>query len=84
MGNFDFCRNFEQHIFSFFKFDHEDDRIFKFCKRIRIPQFIFDFLIGDRTTLKKIRIFWNFSRVFSKFRGEDGTILLSSLRIRIL
>ena len=68
----------------FSKFDHEDDGIFQFCKRIRIPHFFLDFWVGEWTTLKENSNFRNFSRAFSKFRGEDGTFLLSSLRIQIL
>ena len=68
----------------FSKFHHEDDGIFKFCKRIRIPHFFLDFWVGEWTTLEQKSNFRNFSRVFSKFPGEDDNFLLSSLRIRIL
>ena len=36
----------------FSKFEYEDDGIFQFYKRIRIPEFMPDFLVGDRTTLE--------------------------------
>ena len=43
-----------------------------------------DFWVGEWTTLEKNSNFRNFSRVFSKFRVEDGTFLLLCLRIRVL
>src|SRR5579864_7314707 len=35
----------------FSKFEYEDDGIFQFCKRIRIPHIISDFVVGEWTTL---------------------------------
>ena len=58
----------------FSKFEYEDDGIFQFCKRIRIPEFMLDFLVGDRTTLGKNSNFWNFFIAFSKFEYEDDGI----------
>ena len=81
LGNKSIFRNFSR---AFSKFHHEDDGIFQFFKRIRIPHFFLDFWVGEWTTLEKISIFRNYSRVFSKFRGEDGTFLLLRLWIRIL
>ena len=68
----------------FSKFEYEDVGIFQFFKRIRIPHFFLDFWVGEWTTLEQKSNFRNFSRAFSNFRGEDGTILLCCLRIRIL
>ena len=68
----------------FSKFEYEDDAIFQFCKRIQIPRFMLDFLVGDRTTLKFFQNFENFFRVYSKFWSEDVTFMLFSLQIRIL
>ena len=72
-------------IFSavFAELHHEDDGIFQFCKRIRIPEFMPDFLVGDRTTLEKNSNFRNFFGQFSKFEYEDDGIFSFCKRIRI-
>ena len=36
----------------FSKFEYEDDGIFQFCKRIRIPHFFLNFLVGEWSTFK--------------------------------
>ena len=58
----------------FSKFEYEDVGIFQFCKRIRIPEFMLDFLVGNRTTLGENSNFWNFFIAFSKFEYEDDGI----------
>ena len=56
-------------IFSipFSNFEYEDDGIFQFCKRIRIPHFFLDFWVGEWTTLEKNSNFGIFPALFQNF-----------------